>query len=119
MTVEICKFHALEKAWNEAKKPSEYEHVFPYVQFHPELFKISNIVNSTNLSNIRCTVDRIDDLNFIKEIINRFSENKNFLNIEDIVKIVDQEPELLKINSHIPFDEGIKKSYSKDKKLGF
>ena len=119
MTVEISTFHALEKAWKEAKKPSEYEHVFPYVQFHPELFKISNIVNHKNLSNIRCTVDRIEDLKFVKEIINRFSENKDFVSIEDIVEIVGKEPELLNINSHIPFDEGIKKSYSKDKKLGF
>ncbi len=118
MTVEISTFQALEKAWKEAKKPSEYEHVFPYVQFHPELFKISNITNQKDLSNIRCTVDRIEDLKFIKEIINRLSENKDFVIIEDIVKIIDKEPELLHINSHIPFDEGIKKSYAKDKKLG-
>ena len=43
MTVEVSSFKTLEKAWKEAKKPSEREHVFPYVQFNPQLFNISNL----------------------------------------------------------------------------
>jgi len=119
MTVEVSSFNALETAWKEAKKPSELEHVFPYVQFNPKIFKISNVIFNKNLSHIRCTVDRNEDLLFIKEIINRIPKNHDIVTMEDIIKIINMKPELLKINSDIPFDEGIKRSYHKDKKLGY
>ena len=41
MTVEVSSFNALKKAWNEAKKPSEREHVFPYIQFNPKKFNVN------------------------------------------------------------------------------
>ena len=44
MVVEICKFQTLEKVWKESKKPSEKEHVFPYLQFNSKFTK-SNIKN--------------------------------------------------------------------------
>ena len=45
MVVEICNFHSLKKAWKNAKKPSEKEHVFPYIQFNPSKFKIFSFEN--------------------------------------------------------------------------
>jgi len=119
MTVEISTFTALEKAWYNAKKPSEREHVFPYIQFHPELFSISNVVHQKDLSNIRCSIDRIEDLKFVEEIIKRLPEKTEFITIKDILKIIDKEPKLLETNSHILYDEGLQKSYEEDKKQGF
>ncbi|MDE1817931.1 MAG: glycosyltransferase family protein [Thaumarchaeota archaeon] len=115
MTVEVSSFEALEKAWKEAKKPSEREHVFPYVQFNPKLFKVSNLKNRVDFSFIRCTVDRKDDLSFVREIYSRVSKRKKFVSIKDILKIVKKEPELVKINNKIPFDEGYRKSLEEDK----
>jgi spore coat polysaccharide biosynthesis protein SpsF len=117
MTVEISSFKALELAWKNSKKPSEREHVFPYVQFHPEIFHVKNVQNDSNLSHVRCTIDREDDLKFLKEIIQRLPPNLPFVTIGDILKIIKDNPNLLKINNHIPFDEGIKKSYLEDKKI--
>jgi spore coat polysaccharide biosynthesis protein SpsF len=116
MTVEVSSFNALEIAWKDSKKPSEREHVFPYVQFHPEIFDVKNIIHSKNLSNIRCTLDRKDDLIFLQELINRLPKD-NTITINDIDKIINNEPNLLKLNNYIPFDEGTKQSYEKDKKI--
>jgi spore coat polysaccharide biosynthesis protein SpsF len=117
MVVEICKFKTLEKAWKQAKKPSEREHVFPYVQFNPKIFKISNIKNKKDLSYIRCTVDREQDLKFVQEIWKRKHKSKKIIHIEDILKIIQNNPNLVKINNKISFDEGYQKSIKKDLKF--
>lgn len=113
VVVEISSFKALEKAWREAKKLSEREHVFPYLISNPNLFRIYSIKNSTDLSYIRCTVDRIEDLKFVREIYSRLPQEK-IIHIKDIVKIVRKEPYLLAINSNNIFAEGYKKSLIKD-----
>ena len=41
--LEIFSFDALEKAWKNAIKPSEKEHVTPFIKNHPEIFKIGNL----------------------------------------------------------------------------
>jgi spore coat polysaccharide biosynthesis protein SpsF (cytidylyltransferase family) len=115
MTVEVSSFRALEKAWKEAKKPSEREHVFPYVQFNPKLFKVSNLKNKVDLAFIRCTVDRKNDISFVREIFKRIPKQKKFVSIKDISKIATKEPDLVKINNKIPFDEGYRKSLEDDR----
>ena len=72
-TVEVCSFSALERAWMQAIKPSEREHVFPFIQFNPKIFKITNIKSAEDFSYIRCTVDRDVDLNFVRRIYEKIS----------------------------------------------
>ena len=98
MVIEISSFKTLEKAWKNAKKQSEREHVFPYVVSNPQIFKISNVKHRTNLSYIRCTVDKKADLKFVREIYKRISKRKKVIHIKDILKIVNDEPSLLDIN---------------------
>lgn len=119
MVVEISSFDTLKIAWKEAKKPSEREHVYPYIQFNPRKFHLSNVINKNDLSFIRCTVDYEEDLIFVNEIWKRFSKNKKYITIDDIVKIVKEEPHLLQINKNLKFDEGYKNSIKEDKKAGF
>ena len=116
MTVEISSFSTLQKAWKEAKKPSEREHVYPYIQFNPKLFKISSIKNTVDLSHIRCTVDKTQDFLFVREIFKRVPKKKTVVQINNILSIIKKEPQLLKLNSDIDFDEGYKISLLKDKK---
>jgi len=117
MMVEIPTFDALKKACNEACKPSEREHVFPYIISNPDLFKISNVKNKINFSKIRCTVDRNKDLKFVREIHSRLRNKGAIVHIKDIIKIVEKESELLKINEQIGFDDGFKRSLIEDNKL--
>ena len=113
MTVEITDINTLTKAWKNAKKFSEREHVFPYVQFNPKKFHISNIKNKTKLDMIRCTIDRNQDLVFLRKLVNLLPKRRP-IHISDIIKIVNSEPKLLKINTNIPFDEGYRISLKKN-----
>ena len=92
--------------------------MFPYIQSNPQLFRISNVANRSNLSYIRCTVDREEDLRFVKEIYKRVNK-KMAVHVRDIVKIVKKEPALLEINNNVLFDEGYRKSLAEDAKKGF
>lgn len=117
MVVEICSFKTLEKTWTQAIKPSEKEHVFPYVQFTPKLFKKTSVLHKKDLSFIRCTVDNKNDLKFVREIWKNFPKTKKIIHINDILKIIKKNPSLVTMNNKTPFDEGYKKSLIKDKKF--
>ena len=64
---------------------------------------------------IRCTVDREEDLKFIREL-SKHLLSTNPIHILDILKVIKKHPELLKINNHIPYDEGYKFSLKNDLK---
>jgi len=119
LAVEVAKFSTLNKAWENAKKPSELEHVFPYVQFHPELFNIGNLQNNEDFSYIRCTVDHPQDLDFVRKIYQKIPKNKPFVELNDILDIVRDDPKIVETNNMISFDEGTQKSYREDTEMGF
>jgi spore coat polysaccharide biosynthesis protein SpsF len=114
MTVEVCKFNTLKKTWKNAKKPSEREHVFPYVQFNSSIFRIGNFKKNLDLSYIRCTVDRKEDLKFVTAVYKKLENRIDIVRIKDILKIIKKNKKLLDINTQIPFDEGYRISLQKD-----
>ncbi|KFM20101.1 Spore coat polysaccharide biosynthesis protein SpsF [Marine Group I thaumarchaeote SCGC AAA799-P11] len=94
--VEIFTFSALKKAYKNSTTPFELEHVTPYFYNNPEQFKIFDLVNSKDLSSFRWTVDEINDLNLVKILISKIQKRPILTN--DILKILKDEPELIKIN---------------------
>jgi spore coat polysaccharide biosynthesis protein SpsF (cytidylyltransferase family)/predicted dehydrogenase len=113
LDVEVFSFAALEKAWLEAKKPSEREHVTPYIWNHPELFRLSNIENEEDLSNLRWTVDIEADLRFTREIYARLYHGQVFL-MKDVLALLSREPELNLINSGVAKRAGYLKSLEQE-----
>ena len=112
--VEVFSFSALNKAWENAQLPSEREHVTPY--FHnKENYKIINVENDKNISNLRLTVDRIEDVELIKQILNNISINP--IHLEDVLELFSRKPELIEINKHINHNEGFNKSLEEDKEF--
>ena len=107
--IEVTTFSALEIAWKNSDDSFEREHVFPYIQSHPKLFNISTIKSKKNLSNIRITVDKKNDLKFVREIYKRIAKKNKFITIEDIEKIISKEPSLLEINNDVDTDNEHKK----------
>ncbi len=111
--VQIMSFATLEKTWTNGKLPSEREHVSPYVEKNKDEFKIYNMKHVPDLSYIRLTIDRENDLLFVQKIINQIKKNPILMN--DILKALEKNPELLEINKNYVLDEGYKKSLSDDK----
>ena len=112
--VEIFSFKKLYEVWQNAKKPSEREHVTPYFYNNPDLFKIINLEHSKNISNLRWTIDQENDLKLFQTIISKINHRPILLN--DILALYSKEPKLFEQNKPIIQNEGYIKSLKDDKK---
>jgi glutamate-1-semialdehyde 2,1-aminomutase/spore coat polysaccharide biosynthesis protein SpsF len=111
LDVEAFSFSSLEKAWREARLPAEREHVTSYIRASGR-FRIANVRNEEHLSarNLRWTVDDPADLEFVREVYRYLGkENSNF-GMNEVLRLLDDHPELLEINRGIVRNEGYYKS---------
>ena len=109
--VEVFSFKILEKSWQNAKKPSEREHVTPFVWNKQNGFNIKNFEYKKNISHLRYTVDRIEDLELVKEIIKNIKTRPILL--ENILKLYENKSKIFEINKNIEHD-GYQKSLKRD-----
>lgn len=112
--VEVFTLGSLEKAWSETILKSEREHVTPYIRKNDEIFKLLNVYNNTDLSSKRWTLDNHDDYEFIKIVFSKLYQKNNFFGMIDVFELLETNPEIEKINSHITRNEGYKKSLNND-----
>tara|TARA_B100002049_G_C15989700_1_gene336754 strand:+ start:379 stop:645 length:267 start_codon:yes stop_codon:yes gene_type:complete len=75
-------------------------------------FSVGNIEHEEDLSKIRVGLDRKEDYELIKIIVNEFEKRPILL--QDIIKLFENKPELMRINEEIQHDEGMKKSLELD-----
>lgn len=115
LDVEVFKFDALEQAYQLAKKPSEREHVTPFIRNNPHLFNLSNYNHQPDLSHFRWTVDEPNDFELVTKIYENLYANKPNFKLTDIINLMQQQPELTMINNHIIRNEGLLKSEQEDK----
>lgn len=113
--VEIFKFSALEKAWQDAKLKSEREHVTPYIRNHSghkggTLFSSLNFPCGGNYSHIRMTVDEPRDFELVTKLVQDLGTDQTWLQYTH--HIIDNG--LNQINDHITRNEGFIKSLQKD-----
>jgi spore coat polysaccharide biosynthesis protein SpsF len=109
--VEVFSFKTLKKAWKNAKKPSEREHVTPFIRDPQNGFNLVNLEHQKNLSHLRYTVDKIEDLKLVKEIIKNIPTRPILM--EDIIDLHKKKPEIFKINANVKHD-GILSSLKND-----
>ena len=114
LDAEIFTFQALEHAHEHAIRPSCLEHVTTYIRNHPNAFSLGSWSYPKNLSFLRWTVDEPDDFVLIKKIIEALYPLKKEFRFEDILNLLKQQPELIKINTHINRNEGFLKSLEED-----
>jgi len=115
LDVEVFSFQALEKCWQNAKLKSQREHVTLYIGQNINLFKVANIVRKgKDLSALRFTLDEPRDLIFIRKIYRALYKKKKFFVLDDILKLLKEKPQWLKINQNIKRNEGLLKSLRED-----
>lgn len=113
LDTEAVSFAALERAWRAAVLPSEREHVTPYIWKRPEKFRMATLVNDTDLSAYRWTVDDERDMAFVRMVYDRLVPVRGELfGMEDVLELLKREPELDTINSGTMRNEGYAKSLS-------
>ncbi|MEW6715910.1 MAG: glycosyltransferase family protein [Chloroflexota bacterium] len=113
LDVEVFSFKALETAWQEAQRLSDREHVTPYIWRNPQTFCIANIKHHTDLSHLRWTLDYEEDLHFTRAVYEHLYGGKVFL-MEDILILLQKEPQLAGINKGIERNIGYQKSLVED-----
>ena len=116
--VEAFTFPALERAWKEAKMASEREHVTPHIK-NSGKFRTLYLENDPRLDGVQCSVDRENDLEFVREIYRLLLKkglDHNFTYL-DVIALLEEKPALLKINSGSVVNEGYFKSLKEDRKV--
>lgn len=97
---EIFTFKALEEAYLNAVEDYELEHVTPYINRNKNgRTSFKHIVNNQDKSTYRITLDTELDLTLIQKLIN--DHNAEEKNAQEIIRILDQHPELVAINEEI------------------
>jgi len=111
--VEVFSFDILSRAWNDAKIPSEREHVTPYIRKN-DVFKKTNLVSKVDLSQHRWTLDEPRDYDKLSAIFDALYKEDIFFHMKDVLNFLSDHPEVDRINSDINRNEGYTKSLIND-----
>lgn len=108
LDVEVFNFGSLEKSHNESSDPVHREHVTQYIRQNKDLFNISAIKHSKDLSHIRVTMDENEDFQLIEIVMSLLSEKAN---LEELDALFEKYPALLNVNNgskerHKTYNEG-------------
>jgi spore coat polysaccharide biosynthesis protein SpsF (cytidylyltransferase family) len=115
--VEVFKFGALKQTWQTANLASEREHVTPYMRKNPNIFKVASLEYREDLSHKRWTLDSPEDYVFIKAVYKNLYRQNPLFGMKEVLKFVNENPEIEKINRHITRGQGYLKSLRADKIL--
>jgi len=103
LDVEVFNFNAIEKAYKNATKDYEKEHVTPYINKNPQIFKINKIKASKELyaPDIRVTLDTEEDYALLCAVFDYLYPKNKYFNAYDIINLFNKRPWLKLINKKI------------------
>lgn len=102
LDTEVFSFKVLEKAFNEATLQRDREHVTPYIWDNPNMFSLGCYKNDVDYSKYRWTLDTEEDFELIRRIYKElFCMKNNDFSMEDILKVYENNKELIEINKDI------------------
>jgi spore coat polysaccharide biosynthesis protein SpsF len=102
-SVEVFRTGTLRQVEQTTQDPADREHVSLYLYEHPEMFNLSNIEAPHYLRHpeYRLTLDTKEDYLLIKKIYEDLYPKKQCFTLYDIVKYLNNHPDLLSINKNI------------------
>lgn len=101
--VQVFPFDLLDSLEKKTSAPADREHVSLYFYEHQNEYVVFNFVapDRFNHPEYRFQLDYQEDFAFITEIYRGLLPCKSDFRIADIFDLLDEHPELLKINSHM------------------
>ena len=118
-TVDVYTSKTLTEVFLKAKKPSEREHINPFIWNNPEQYTSFRVDYEKDISNYRLSLDYKEDYIVIKSIFESLYPKNPCFTLENIISWLEKNPEIQKINSHLRASEGLFKSFKQDKEAGF
>ena len=100
--VEVMSWASIAKAWQESTRTLEREHTTPYIWENPDRFKIGNLAWESGLDysmTDRWTIDYPEDFTFIKTIYEQLYPADPAFDLQDILHLTRQNPDIFSINS--------------------
>lgn len=113
--VEVINANVLIEAFENARLPSEREHVTPYIKNNPRFKKKFLEYGGKDFSSIRLSVDYPEDLSIIRRIFNSFPSYD--FSYEDVVKLLEHNGSILEGAKEVHPSYGYFKSLEKDKEF--
>lgn len=103
LDAEVINFSTLEKAYRNAKKDYEREHVTPYIYRNPQIFKINQVKAPQELytPDIRVTLDTEEDYALLCGVFDYLYSKDEYFNAYDIVDLFKEKPWLKFINKKV------------------
>ena len=100
VAVEVISTSALEKAYQLADNPELSEYMTLY--FREDFFRteIIEVEESLRRPYYRLTVDTPEDLELVREVYRRLYKPDKIIALEEVVRLLDENPELPRINMH-------------------
>ncbi len=109
---EVFAFSALERAWHDAADGLDKgEAVTSYIWRHPELFRSVKVYHTTDLGHLRWTLDRPEDLEFVRRVYGALYKPGSIFGLDDILALLQREPEIARINQQWVGQEKYEKYY--------
>ncbi len=101
--VEVTSFKALSEAYNKAEKKYEREHVMPFLYTNKEIYSVIYLEPEIGESrpSYRLCVDTEKDLELLNAIYRIFKENLINISYKEIIKFLDDNPQIAEINKDV------------------
>ncbi len=115
LDAEVISASSLLTAHKNARKPSEREHVTPYIRNNPSLFNIIEHGQATDQGHYRFTIDAAADFQVATAIADHFGEDCLTMTGQDIINYLIAHPDVFNLNSHIIRNEGMLSSLIRDR----
>jgi len=117
LDTEVFSAEALERAWREAVRPSDREHVTTFIRDRRNGFRLRNVAHAPDLSAHRWTVDEPPDLDFVRSVYRELSpDGARRFAMRDVLALLDARSELLALNGGIRRNEGLERSRRLDER---
>jgi spore coat polysaccharide biosynthesis protein SpsF len=100
LDTEVFSRDALTQTARRARQQYERVHVTAYMYRHPEIFNLLSVTSDVDRADWRWTIDTAEDLEFVRQIYRRLGGIEKF-SWSDVLNILEDEPELMWINSHV------------------
>lgn len=110
LDVALYAMRALGQVWREVQDPFNREWFSCNFYEHPEKYTVGAVYQAQDLSKLRWTLDYPEDLEFIREVLERLHcDSKTFL-MQDVLDLLREHPELAEINRAYVEEDGYLKA---------
>jgi spore coat polysaccharide biosynthesis protein SpsF len=96
LAVEVMPRDVLERLDRLSDTPYLREHVTTLIYERPELFLVEHVLNATDRSSLRLTLDYAEDLELIRQIYDSFGHDR--FSLGEVLDLLDRHPQWLDIN---------------------